>query len=81
MDITRCTRCNEPAHASESNDEGVCLDCLARDVHQHKGDAFIAHAHAFVSHAGDACDGDGCDAAADPLMVDALYRTAGEVLK
>lgn len=28
--VTRCSRCNRPAHASETNDADVCVDCLRR---------------------------------------------------
>lgn len=29
--IDHCSKCGEPAHASESNDDGVCSACLACD--------------------------------------------------
>lgn len=30
--VERCTKCSKPTHASESNDDGVCVECLGDEA-------------------------------------------------
>lgn len=55
-----CTTCGVPAHASETNDNGDCLKCIAKKC------TTLGDQHMFAVHGdGSECE-DGCDRAADP---------------